>query len=74
MKFIRLTVLLAALLALHGCAFKDEADVDVKEAILHSPEGDFEFKRDKKIDFHFMQKIQNTPSLFHYSLVTETPL
>ena len=56
MKFIRLTVLLAALLALHGCAFKDEADVDVKEAILHSPEGDFEFKRDKKNRFSFHAK------------------
>ncbi len=53
MKLIQLVMLMVALLALHGCGFKDVADVDVKEAILYSPEGEFEFKRDKKYPLSF---------------------
>jgi hypothetical protein len=53
MKLIRLIMLLAALLALHGCGFKDVPDVDVKKAILFSPEGEFEFKRDEKYPTSF---------------------
>jgi hypothetical protein len=48
MKVIQLTILLAVLSTLHGCGFEDAHNVDVDEAVLHTPKGEFEFKRDKK--------------------------
>ena len=44
------------LFTLHGCGFTDVPDVDIEEAILYSPEGEFEFIQDKK-----------HPSLFYSS-------
>ncbi len=54
MKLIQLIMLMVALLALQACGFKDVPDVDVKEAILYSPEGEFEFKRDNKIPYLYV--------------------
>ena len=53
---MQLIVLLAALFTLHGCGVIESADVDVKKAVLHSPEGVFEFERDKKRPLTFRAK------------------
>lgn len=54
MKLLQLTFLLITLFTLQGCGFKDVPDVDIEEAILYSPEGEFEFKRDKNNSFLFV--------------------
>ena len=53
MNLIKLLTLLTILLALQSCGFKDVPDVDIEEAVLYSPEGEFEFKRDEKYPTSF---------------------
>ncbi len=48
MKLIQLATLLIVLFSLHGCGFRDEGDVEIKKAVLYSPDEEFEFKRDEK--------------------------
>jgi len=43
MKLIQLTTLLIVLFTLHGCGFRDEPDIEIKKAVLYSPDGESEF-------------------------------
>lgn len=48
MKLTQVTILLTILLTLCGCGFKEVSGVDIDEATLYSPEGEFKFKQNKK--------------------------